>query len=325
MRKKRHESIPINYSKELRTAASAVLFALLLFTFEPAEAFAYDFILPDYIPQMESVRSDKQIMDDLSSLELKSANALLIRLDDDRTLLQRNSEVRTYPASLTKMMTALVVIEQTEDLSEEIILEERIFERLRSANASMAGFRPGVKITIRDLLYGIMLPSGAEASLGLAEHIAGSESAFVELMNQKAVILGMNSTNFMNTTGLHHPEHYSTAEDMAVLLQYALKNRDFARIFTEEEYLAAEDPDGGSGHKLYSTLFMKLKSFKRNSLNGEILGGKTGYTGEAGLCLASYARISGQKYILITMGAPGNLYTEQLSVTDALAIYSRIR
>ena len=325
MRKKRNDHIDTGSRKILRAISAAWLFALLSFTLEPAEAYGYDFVLADYIAQKESVKTEKQIMEDLSSIDLKSANALLIRLEDDRTLLSKNSAVRTYPASLTKMMTALVVIEHTEDLGEEIILEQRIFDQLRSANASMAGFRPGEKITVKDLLYGIMLPSGAEASLGLAEHIAGSESALVELMNDKARILGMDSTNFMNTTGLHHPEHYSTAEDMALLLQYALKNRDFARIFTEEEYLAAKRPDEDSGHKLYSTLFMKLKSFKRNTLNGEILGGKTGYTGEAGLCLASYARIGGQKYILITMGAPGNLYTEQFSVTDALAVYSRIR
>ena len=325
MRKKRNDHIDTGSRKILITVSAAVLVALLSFTFKPAEAYGYDFVLADYIAQKESVKTERQIMEDLSSIDLKSTNALLIRLEDDRTLLSKNSAVRTYPASLTKMMTALVVIEHTEDLGEEIILEQRIFDQLRSANASMAGFRPGEKITVKDLLYGIMLPSGAEASLGLAEHIAGSESAFVELMNDKARILGMDSTNFMNTTGLHHPEHYSTAEDMARLLQYALKNRDFARIFTEEEYLTAQHPEEDSGHKLYSTLFMKLKSFKRNSLNGEILGGKTGYTGEAGLCLASYARIGGQKYILITMGAPGNLYTEQFSVTDALAIYSRIR
>lgn len=325
MRKKRNDHIDTGSRKILIIISAAVLVALLSFTFKPAEAYGYDFVLADYIVQKESVKTERQIMEDLSSIDLKSTNALLIRLEDDRTLLSKNSAVRTYPASLTKMMTALVVIEHTEDLGEEIILEQRIFDQLRSANASMAGFRPGEKITVKDLLYGIMLPSGAEASLGLAEHIAGSESAFVELMNDKARILGMDSTNFMNTTGLHHPEHYSTAEDMARLLQYALKNRDFARIFTEEEYLTAQRPEEDSGHKLYSTLFMKLKSFKRNSLNGEILGGKTGYTGEAGLCLASYARIGGQKYILITMGAPGNLYTEQFSVTDALAVYSRIR
>lgn len=311
--------------KGKKKAALAIgVLALLLILFSTAETVGLDFTLSDYIAQKEPAMRDERIESDLSSLHVDSTNALLIRLEDDQILLSKNSDVRTYPASLTKMMTALVVIERAGNLNEKIVLDQSIFDQLISENASMAGFRSGEKITIRDLLYGVLLPSGAEACLGLAEYLAGSEAEFVELMNEKADFLGMENTNFMNTTGLHDPEHFTTAEDMAKLLSYALKNRTFENILTAKEYTVRENQADSKGHTLNSTLFMKLESYNRKRLNGEILGGKTGYTGEAGLCLASFARIGGQKYMLITMGASGNLNTEQFNITDAIEVYSRI-
>ena len=117
---------------------------------------------------------------------LNSSNAILVRLIDSAVLMQKNSDEKVYPASLTKMMTVIVAIENLPDLNEKIRFARSIFDGLYEANASMAGFQPGEEVRVIDLLNGVMLPSGAECSIALAHHIAGSEQNFVKLMNQKA-------------------------------------------------------------------------------------------------------------------------------------------
>lgn len=189
--------------------------------------------------RQEMVDSPKVIStmsSDMLNIDLYSSNAILVNLDENQVLLDKNSEEVIYPASLTKMMTVLVAIEQIPSLQDEIVLPKNIFNDLYEENASVAGFLPNERLTIEDLLYGSMLPSGAEASIGLAEYAAGSERKFVKLMNDKAQQLGMKNTHFMNTTGLHHPDHYTTVKDMSLLLQYALTNDEFRNVYTAERY-----------------------------------------------------------------------------------------
>jgi len=254
---------------------------------------------------------------------LYSSNAILIRLKDNTVLMEKNSDEKIYPASLTKMMTAIVAIENLPDLNEKIELTWSMFEGLYQANASMAGFQAGEKVSAIDLLYGVMLPSGAESCIALADYIAGSEQNFVKLMNQKAKELGMKNTHFENTTGLHHDKHYTTVKDLAVLLSYALKNDTFWHVFTSPSYFVSPTNKHPEGITFYSTLYEKLGN--QNILGGEILGGKTGYTDKAGLCLASLAKVYEEDYILITAGAKGNHYSEQHNITDAITVYNSIR
>lgn len=143
----------------------------------------------------------------LSSGKLNSPNAVLLRLKDHTILMQKNSEEKIYPASLTKMMTAIVAIEKLPSLKQAIKLTNSTFQGLYGADASMAGFQPGEQVMAIDLLYGALLPSGAECCIGLAEQIAGSEQNFVKMMNQKAADLGMKNTHFENATGLHNKNH----------------------------------------------------------------------------------------------------------------------
>jgi D-alanyl-D-alanine carboxypeptidase (penicillin-binding protein 5/6) len=253
---------------------------------------------------------------------LNSHNAILIRLTDDSVLMQKNSEEKIYPASLTKMMTAIVAVENLPDLKEEIKLANSTFQGLNKADASMAGFQPGEQIKAIDLLYGVMLPSGAECSIGLADQIAGSEQNFVKMMNQKAADLGMDNTHFENTTGLQNENHYTTVKDLAVLLSYALQNDTFREIFTASRHSTQPTNKHPDGITFYSTMFQKLNN--QNIIDGEIMGGKTGYTDEAGLCLASLAKVGRQEYILISVGAKGDHHTEQYNITDALAVYNSI-
>jgi len=254
--------------------------------------------------------------------ELNSSNAMLIRLKDHTTLLQKNSEEKIYPASLTKIMTAIVAIEELSNLKEEIKLTNSTFQGLYEANASMAGFQPGEQVKAIDLLYGVMLPSGAECSIGLAEQIAGSEQDFVEIMNQKASELGMDNTHFENVTGLHDENHYTTVKDLAILLSYALQNDIFREIFTSSRHSTLPTNKHPDGITFNSTMFEELGN--QNIINGEILGGKTGYTDEAGQCLASLAKVGKEEYILISTGAKGNHHSEQYNITDALTVYNSI-
>jgi D-alanyl-D-alanine carboxypeptidase (penicillin-binding protein 5/6) len=258
----------------------------------------------------------------ISPDKLNSPNAILMRLKDHTILMQKNSEERIYPASLTKMMTAIVAIENLPDLKEKIKLTNSTFRGLYEAEASMAGFQPGEQVRAIDLLYGVMLPSGAECCNGLADQIAGSEQKFVKIMNQKAADLGMDNTHFENATGLHNENHYTTVKDLAILLSYALQNDTFREIFTSSRHSTPPTNKHPGGITFYSTMFEELNN--QNIVDGEILGGKTGYTDEADLCLASLARVGKQEYILISAGAKGDHHSEQYNITDALAVYNSI-
>lgn len=259
----------------------------------------------------------------LSPEKLHSGNAILVQLKDYTVLMQKNSEEKIFPASLTKMMTTIVAIENLPNLKEKFRLTHSAFQGMYEANASMAGFQPGEQVRAIDLLYGVMLPSGAESCIGLAEQIAGSEQNFVDLMNQKAAVLGMDNTHFENATGLHDENHYTTVKDLAILLSYALQNDTFREIFTSSRHSIPPTNKHPGGITFYSTLFEELT---HQSINGgEIIGGKTGYTNEAGLCLASLAKVGTQEYILITVDAKGDHYSEQYNIIDAITVYSSIR
>ncbi len=269
-------------------------------------------------------QSDYKVEDpslSISSNDLHSTNAMLTRLNDTTIFLEKNSAEKLYPASLTKIMTAIVAIENLSNLQEEIRFTHYTFSELYTANASMAGFQPNESVRAIDLLYGVMLPSGAEACIGLADHIAGSEQSFVKMMNQKAADLGMSHSHFVNTTGLHDENHYTTVEDLTTLLKYALENDIFREIFTAPRH-STQPTNTHDGITFYSTMFEKLSN--PTIAGGEILGGKTGYTGEAGLSLASLAKVGNQEYILISAGAKGDPYSEQYNIIDALAIYNSI-
>ncbi len=254
--------------------------------------------------------------------DLYSPTSILLDADTGEMLAEHDSNKRIYPASLTKIMTALLAIENTEDLEQSIVLPEAIFTDLYAQNASMAGFLPGEYVKMKDLLYGILLPSGAECCIAFAEQVAGSEAQFVEMMNQKAEALEMYNTHFSNSTGLHDQGQYSTVKDISTLLQYALKNAEFREVFTSRQYSAGYSQMHPEGVTFYSTMFEKMDGL--NIQGGEIIGGKTGYTDESGLCLASLALVNGREYILVTAKAKGTHDTEPYHIMDAVRVYGQI-
>lgn len=260
--------------------------------------------------------------DSISIDNLHSPYAILVRLDDNTILMQKKSEEKIYPASLTKIMTSIVAIENLPDLQGKIKLSNSMFQKLYKADASMAGFQPNEEVKAIDLLYGVMLPSGAECCIGIADNIAGSEQKFVKKMNKKAETLGMSNTHFANSTGLQDEEHYTTVKDLSILLSYALQNSTFRDIFTTSRYSTSSTNKHPNGITFNSTMF---KSIENPAINGgKILGGKTGYTDEAGLCLASLAQKDGKEYVLVTAGAKGDHSTEQYNIDDAYEVYNEL-
>lgn len=246
-------------------------------------------------------------------LDIYSKFAILYNMDDDIILYEKNSEERTSIASLTKIMTCIVAIENIDNLDQKIILKSDVFTGLAEAGASVAGFRVGENVTFRDLLMGALLPSGADATRALALNISGSESEFVNLMNNKAVELGLKDTHFENTTGLESSNHYSTVKDISIILKYALKNQTFKDMYTTREYTTT------SNLTFYSTLKKISNNYSFDVSN--ILGSKTGYTDEAGLCMSSIANYNDVNYLLVTAGADyrGNVPRQLL---DAITIYN---
>lgn len=239
---------------------------------------------------------------------LHSKNALLLNAKGD-ILFEKNADAIIYPASLTKIMTAIVAIEMATDLQKQTIVEPQTISKFTAQNASMAGFKAGDFVTIEDLLYGTLLASGADATGTLADAIAGSEESFVTLMNNKAHELGLNDTHFVNASGLHDSAHVSSVRDMSKLFRYAIENPIFYQILTSKSY-STHVPNELT---ITSSLLTKIPGGE-----GAILGGKTGYTPEAGLCLASIIEKDGKRYIFVTTNADGQAWTPPFHIEDAL-------
>lgn len=250
--------------------------------------------------------------------EIYSQYYVLMDAKTGRVIEGKDENEQIYPASMTKIMTLLVAIENLKDLDEEIIITDEMLYGLVEANASIAGFVSGETVKVRDLFYGLMLPSGADACRALAFRIAGSEEAYVDLMNQRAIELGLTQTHFVNTTGLHEDEHVSTVNEIALLLRIALQNPVFRSIFETKEIITEETWAHPSGIYLVSSMFR----FTDESMD-YLIGGKTGFTYEAGLCLASAATKDNMDLILVTAKAPVELSYQAVHVQDAKTIYEK--
>lgn len=264
---------------------------------------------------------DRAVVKDVDLSGIHSPNAVLMDAGSGKVISEVAGEEVIYPASMTKIMTAIVAIEGLDSVEKEITLTDEMFAGLYEQNATQAGFQPGETVRAIDLLYGVMLPSGAECCIALADEVSGSEEAFVEKMNKKAKRLGMKKTNFCDSTGLHDPDHYSTAYDIAVLLRYALHNSTFREIIESGRHSTPGTNVHPDGITFYSTLFKNLSNTEVTG--GRILGGKTGYTGEAGHCLASFAEIDGREYILVTAGAEADA-SGIPHIQDCQTIYNRV-
>lgn len=213
-------------------------------------------------------------------------------------LYEKNAYEKAYPASTTKIMTCILALELAGDLNEIVTVGDSV-----ETKGSLINILPGEKMPLKDLIYGMMLQSGNDAARAIAEHFSGTESAFVEKMNEKAEALGMTGTRFVKSNGLHKDDHYSTAYDMALLSRYAMQNATFRQIVAAGTYDAAPTNKDSTGYQWENT--NKLIHTKQGEVSYEYQyanGIKTGDTANAGRCLVTSAKKDGVELILVLFG-----------------------
>jgi D-alanyl-D-alanine carboxypeptidase (penicillin-binding protein 5/6) len=245
----------------------------------------------------------------------------------ERVRMTKEPNEKVYPASMTKMLTALILIENipSGDYDKTLDITRDDMDYLYNDGASVAGFEIGETVSIRDLMYGLMLPSGAECVAALTKYSAGSIEEFVGLMNEKAAEIGMTDSRFSNPVGLHDEDTYTTVSDMALLLDYAMRDERFAKILSTQQYTVAPTNKHSDGLELKSTFYQQGEIVLKDE-SGEILGGKTGYTSDAGQCLASYMERDGERFILVTAAAkPEDFHEEALHIDDMLTVFGALR
>ena len=231
-----------------------------------------------------------------------SRAAIVIDRKTGLVLYEKNSNDVRKMASTTKIMTATVVLENVQDLSQVVIVSKKA----ASVGGSTLGLKTNDKITIHDLLYGLMLKSGNDTAIALAEAVGGSVEGFAELMNKKAKEIGMKNTIFRNSHGLdEETENYSTAYDMALLSRYAYKNKTYRNIVSTNKY------EVSTGKKTYLW-------YNRNKLltgYEYCTGGKNGYTPKAGKTLVSTASRNGLNLTIVTL-LDGDIYNNHMKLYD---------
>lgn len=251
-------------------------------------------------------------MSNVYALEINSKYAVLYNLNDNQIIYEQNKDEKTSIASLTKIMTTLVAIENISDFNEKVTIKNSMFDGLYEANAAVIGLKHNQVVTYNDLLYGLLLGSGADAGRALTISIAGSEKSFVELMNQKAKELKLKNTHYENIVGLDEKGHYSTVDEVARLLKVAYENEKFREIFKTSSYTLSD-------HSLTVTSTFRKTARIYGLDSSNILGAKTGYTYAAGRCLASIAIDEKNQitYLLVTTNASKTPY----HVKDAITTY----
>lgn len=247
---------------------------------------------------------------------IDSNYAILIDMDKNEIVASKNGDAKIYPASMTKVMTLIVAAEHITDLDALFTFDYTITDPAYQAGASVAGFLAGESVPMLDVLYGAALPSGADATTALAVTVAGNEEVFAELMNKKAEEIGLTNTHFMNASGLHHPDHYSTPHEMAMIMEYAMETPLLSKILSTYQYTTTSTEQHPEGLLLTSTMFSRM--YGDEAGNCEVIAGKTGYTPEAGQCLVSVAKTpDGRQFVLVTASAVG----KYAPIYDAIDVY----
>ena len=253
----------------------------------------------------------------LDSSVLTSNYAVLINPESNTVVAEKNAYTGISPASMTKVLTILVAAEQRPNLDDTFTITRDITDYSYQNDCSAAGFLDGETVTVRDLFYGTILPSGADAAVGLAIYTAGSLDQFIVLMNQKLEELGLSDTAHMtNCVGLYDPYHYCTAYDMAIIMKAALENDICRTVLNARTYTTtatAQHPEGLT----ISNWFMRR--IEDRETNGIVMGAKTGFVKESGNCAVSYyVSNTNVPYIAVTVDA----VSSWKCIADHVALYN---
>lgn len=319
-----------------RKRASAFLCAVLLgLSLSLSGCFAGikdPYVLEERIPSMEqenvSMRyadafaSDLCVVTDEAAFDADFATseaAALFDISNRQVLYSKEAFERLYPASITKVMTALIAIKEGDLQSRVLVTEDAV---ITEQGATLCGIQPGDTLTLEQLLYGLMLPSGNDAGAAIAVHMAGSVDAFADRMNEEAQKLGATGTRFMNPHGLNDPDHYTTAYDLYLIFNEALKYPVFRQIVGTTAYTA-------NYHNKNSELVSKtwkggnwFMTGERDTPDGlKVFGGKTGTTKAAGYCLIMAAKDDSDKeYISVVLKADSrpHLYDNMTNIISKI-------
>ncbi|MFQ9510784.1 MAG: serine hydrolase [Lachnospiraceae bacterium] len=234
---------------------------------------------------------------DLSGPDIYGEGYCVMDADTGEVIIEKNMNEKYYPASITKVLTALVAIENTKSLSDTITFSESAIHSLTANSSTMNPIaQVGEKMSVKNVLYGLLLCSGNECANALAEYTSGSVEKFTTLMNKKAKEIGATNSNFINAHGLHDENHYSTPYDMALIFREALKNKTFAQIDSTATYTIPKTNKTES----------RILTMGHKMVNGTIpfdgvFAGKTGRTAEAGRTLLTAAKRNGRTLISVVM------------------------
>lgn len=254
------------------------------------------------------------------SEEVISTNAILVDESTDTIIASKGADERICPASMTKVLTVLVAAEQIteDDLDDTFTMTLEITDYAYVNDCSSVGFMDGEKVTVGDLFYGTILPSGGDAALGLATYIAGSQEAFVEMMNARLEELGIGeSAHFTNCIGLYDEEHYCTVYDMAVIMKAAMQNELCREVLSARTYTTVPTVDHPDGITISNWFLRKIED---KDTGGEMLCGKTGYVVQSRNCAVSYGTSAGgTPYICVTAGSTSSWRC----IYDHVEIYDR--
>ena len=249
--------------------------------------------------------------------DVKSTYAILVDAKTGEIVASKDGSVRIYPASMTKILTVLVAAEHVTDLDDKFKIDISITDYAYSHDCSAVGFSCDETVTVRDLMYGTILPSGGDAALALAEYVAGSHDKFVDMMNDKLKELGLSDTaHFTNCVGIYDDNHYCTLSDMAMIMKAAVENDLAKEILKTHIYTTSHTPEHPEGIEISNWFLRRIED---KDTGGEVICAKTGFVKESGCCGASYEITdSGNYYICVTADA----WSSWRCIYDHVAMYN---
>ena len=246
-------------------------------------------------------------------LEISAQSAILIDVKTGAIMFEKNKDEKKFPASTTKIMTALLTLEKCKNLNDKIKMSHNAIYSVEPGSSHIA-MNEGETLTVEQALYGLLLASANEVANALAEYVSQDTTAFCKLMNSRAKQLGCKNTNFVNPHGFHNENHYTCANDLALIMKEAIKYEKFTQIINTKRYEIPPTEKQPESRILYNTNKM-IQSGKY--FNKDVVGGKTGYTDEAGHTLVTYAKKNDIQLICVVMNEQNtDAYTDTTKLLD---------